>query len=83
MSSLIQWWVRLAAVAGTVAMSVFVPVAAWASAGPGGVVVEAARRRPRLGAFGVLSALCCLAVVGIVVVLLLLLMRNRRSGPRR
>ena len=83
MSSLMKWWTRLAAVAGTVAMSVFIPVAAWASTGSGVAVVEAARRRPRLGGAGIFGALCCLVVVAIVVVIALLLMRNRRSGPPR
>jgi len=76
------WFVRLAGVVGVVLASVLVPAAAWASAGPGAVVVEAARRRPR-GFGSALGALCCLVVIGIIVAVVLLIMRNRRSGQRR
>ena len=55
MSSFGKWWGRLSAVLGAVVLSVFVPVAAWASTGTGELVVEAARRR-RGGGFGVLGA---------------------------
>jgi Na+/melibiose symporter-like transporter len=81
MSSFAKWWARLAAVVGAVSMSVFIPVAAWASTGPGAVVVEAARGRRRVSGFGLIGTLCCLAVVVIIVFVLLLLMRNRRP-PR-
>jgi hypothetical protein len=77
-----QWFVRLAALAGAMLASVLVPTVAWASSGPGSVVVEAARRRPR-GFGSVLGALCCLVVIGIIVVVVLLVMRGRRSGGRR
>ncbi|MCZ7435576.1 hypothetical protein O7598_04150 [Micromonospora sp. WMMC241] len=82
MAGLNRWWGRLGAVIGTVVLSVFVPVAAWASTGTGEIVVEAARRRSR-GGFGVLGLLCCLVVVGGIVLLVLMLMRNRRKGPPR
>jgi len=82
MAFFVKWCVRLAALAGVVMASVLVPAVAWASAGPGAVVVEAARRRPR-GFGSVLGAFCCLVVIGIIVVVLLLVMRSRRSGPRR
>ncbi|MEV6368237.1 hypothetical protein AB0L86_15270 [Micromonospora musae] len=83
MSSFGKWWSRLGAVLGAVVLSVFVPVAAWASTGTGELVVEAARRRSRGGiGFGFLGALCCLAVVVVIVLLLLRLTGNRR-GPRR
>ncbi|GGM28337.1 MULTISPECIES: hypothetical protein [Micromonospora] len=82
MSSWSRWWGRLGAVLGTVALSVFVPVAAWASSGTGELVLEAARRRSR-GGFGVIGLLCCLVVVVAVVLLLLRLTRNRRGGPPR
>ncbi|RQX00078.1 hypothetical protein, partial [Micromonospora chalcea] len=66
MSAWNKWWGRLGAVLGTVVLSVFVPVAAWASSGTGEIVVEAARRRGR-GGFGFLGLLCCLVVVGGIV----------------
>lgn len=81
MSRLQSWCARLGAVFSTVMLAVFVPVAAWASAGPGAELVEAARRRPR-GFGGIFLGLCCLVVVGGVVLLLLMIMRGRRSGRR-
>ena len=81
MTFLRSWWARLGVVLGTMALTVFVPVAAWASTGPGEVVVEAARRR-RGGGLGILVALDCLVVVGVVVIAVLLVMRSRRSGRR-
>ncbi|BCJ60415.1 hypothetical protein [Micromonospora endophytica] len=79
MSSFGKWWGRLGTLLGAVVLSVFVPVAAWASTGTGEVVVEAARRRGGgFGVFGFLSLLCCLAVVAVVVLLLIRLTRNRR-----
>ncbi|MFI6821986.1 hypothetical protein ACIBJE_13680 [Micromonospora sp. NPDC050187] len=82
MSSWNRWWGRLGAVLGTVVLSVFVPVAAWASTGPGELVVEAARRR-RGGGFGLIGLLCCLVVVAVVVLLLIRMTRGRRGpGPR-
>ena len=82
MSAWNKWWGRLGAVLGTVVLSVFVPVAAWASSGTGEIVVEAARRRSR-GGFGFLGLLCCLVVVGGIVLLVLMLMRGRRNHPPR
>ncbi|MFD0784560.1 hypothetical protein ACFQZ8_11625 [Micromonospora azadirachtae] len=82
MSSFGKWWGRLGAVLGAVVLSVFVPVAAWASTGTGELVVEAARRRSR-GGFGFVSLFCCLVVVAVIVLLLLRLTRNRRGGPPR
>ena len=82
MSAWNKWWGRLGAVLGTVVLSVFVPVAAWASSGTGEIVVEAARRRSR-GGFGFLGLLCCLVVVGGIVLLVLLLTRGRRNRPPR
>ncbi|MFF0721082.1 hypothetical protein [Micromonospora sp. NPDC003816] len=79
MSSIGKWWGRLGTLLVTVVLAVFVPVAAWASTGPGELVVEAARRRGRGGGFfGFLGLLCCLAVVAVVVLLLVRLTRNRR-----
>lgn len=82
MSAWNKWWGRLGAVLGTVVLSVFVPVAAWASTGTGEIVVEAARRRSR-GGFGLLGLLCCLVVVGGIVLLVVLLTRGRRNRPPR
>ncbi|ADL48780.1 hypothetical protein AB0N38_21630 [Micromonospora aurantiaca] len=82
MSAWNKWWGRLGAVLGTVVLSVFVPVAAWASSGTGEIVVEAARRRSR-GGFGILGLLCCLVVVGGIVLLVVLLTRGRRNRPPR
>jgi hypothetical protein len=65
----------------TLGLALAVPVAAWASSGPGEVAVEAVRRRPRFG-FGVFGAICCLIVVAVVVLMLLMVMRGRRSGRR-
>ncbi|MDM4720627.1 hypothetical protein QTQ03_13920 [Micromonospora sp. WMMA1363] len=77
-----KWWGRLGTVLGAVVLSVFVPMAAWASTGPGEVAVEAVRRRSRGGGFGLFGLLCCLIVVAVIVLLLLRVMRNRRGGPR-
>ncbi len=83
MSAFGRWWGRLSAVLGAVVLSVFVPVAAWASSGPGEMAVEAVRRR-RGGGFGFLGLLCCLVVVALVVFLIVRMMnRNRRGGPPR
>lgn len=76
-----NWWVRLTAVLGTAALTVFIPAVAWASTGPGEMVVEAARRRSR-GSFGLFGVVCCLVVVGVIVAVLVLVLRNRRSGRR-
>ncbi|MBM0227036.1 MULTISPECIES: hypothetical protein [Micromonospora] len=78
MSAWNNWWGRLAAVLGAVVLSLFVPVAAWASTGTGERVVEAAGRRPRGGA----GLLCCLVVIAVVVLLVLWLVRRRRGRPR-
>ncbi|MBF9129975.1 hypothetical protein I0C86_13535 [Plantactinospora sp. S1510] len=81
MEILRNWWVRLGAVLTTAALTVFVPAAAWASTGPGEMVVEAARRRGR-SSFGAWGLICCLVVVGLIVLALVVIMRNRRSGKR-
>ncbi|MEG3636486.1 hypothetical protein [Micromonospora palythoicola] len=79
MSSFGRWWGRLGTLLGTVVLTVFVPVAAWASSGTGELVVEAARRRGRgFGVFGFLSLLCCLAVVAVIVLLVIRMTRRRR-----
>ncbi|MGC5030240.1 hypothetical protein [Micromonospora sp. DT229] len=78
MSSLSKWCGRLGTLVGVVVLSVFVPVAAWASTGTGELVVEAARRRRGGGFIGFLGLLCCLAVVGVIVLLVLRMTRRRR-----
>ncbi|TCB97661.1 hypothetical protein E0H26_12195 [Micromonospora zingiberis] len=78
MSSFSKWWGRLGTLLGTVVLSVFVPVAAWASTGTGELVVEAARRRRGGGFFGFVSLLCCLVVVAVVVLLVIRMTRGRR-----
>lgn len=80
MSAWSKWWGRLGAVLGAVVLSVFVPVAAWASTGTGEVVVEAARRRRGGGGLGLL---CCLVVLAVIVFLVYRLVRSRRGGPPR
>lgn len=82
MVSFQQWCARVGAVAAITIASVLVPVAAFASSGPGSIALEVARRRPR-GVGGIFGALCCLVVLGIIVIVILLVIRNRRSGPRR
>lgn len=79
MSTWVTWWGRLGTVLTAAIVSVLIPTMAWASSGPGEVVLEAARRRSRGGGFGFVGLLCCLAVVGVVVIVVLMLMRNRRS----
>jgi hypothetical protein len=79
MSSWSKWWGRLGAVLGTVVLSLFVPVAAWASSGTGELVFEAARRRSR--GVGFVGLLCCLIVVA-GIVLLVVLLTNRRNRRR-
>ncbi|MGC1210334.1 MAG: hypothetical protein WA890_03575 [Micromonospora sp.] len=78
MSASNKWRGRLAVVLGAVVLSMFVPVAAWASTGTGERVVEAVRRRPRGGA----GLVCCLVVIAVAVLLALWLIRRRRSRPR-
>jgi hypothetical protein len=77
MSARNKWWGWLAAVPAAFVLSVFVPVAAWASTGTGERVAEAARR-PRGGA----GLLCCLVVIAVVLLLVLWLVRRRRGRPR-
>ncbi|MEU5727190.1 hypothetical protein [Micromonospora sp. NPDC047738] len=78
MSAWNKWLRRLVAVLGAVVLSVFVPVAAWASTGTGERVIEAAASRPRGGA----GLVCCLVVIAVGVLLVLWLMRRRRGRPR-
>ncbi|MBO4206710.1 hypothetical protein [Micromonospora echinofusca] len=81
MSSWGRWWTRLTAILGTAVLTLFVPVAAWASTGTGELVVEAARRKSKGGGFGFIGLLCCLVVVGGIVLAIVLIMR-KRNGRR-
>ncbi|GAA4150427.1 hypothetical protein GCM10022251_16260 [Phytohabitans flavus] len=80
MSLLTRWWARATAVLIGTMVAVLVPAAAWAADNE--VVLEVARRRPRLGGFGLFAGLCCLIVVAIVVISLLVLTRGRRDKGR-
>ena len=79
MSFLTRWWARATAVLIGMA-AVLVPAAAWAADNE--IVLEAARRRPRMGGFGLFAGLCCLIVVAIIVISLLALTRGRRNKGR-
>jgi hypothetical protein len=78
-----KWWSRLSAAVTGVALTLVVPVHAWAASnGTADVAVEAAKyRRRRTGGFGVFSffgGLCCLLVVAAIALGVLLILRNRR-----
>jgi hypothetical protein len=75
MSAWSKWRGRLGAVLCAVGLSVFLPVAAWASSGSGEIVVRAAR--PAKAGFSGFD--CCLMVffgIGLLVVLFIKLARN-------
>jgi hypothetical protein len=81
MSAVVKWWSRLAAAVSGMALTLVVPVHAWAAAhGAGDVAIEAAkyRRRGGFGFFPFVGGLCCLFVVAAVVVVVLLVRRGRR-----
>ncbi|MEV4707290.1 hypothetical protein [Actinoplanes sp. NPDC049316] len=82
MSSAAKWWARLSAAVTGVALTLVVPVHAWAaSKGVDGVVVEAAkyrRRRSGFGFFPIFGGLCCLLVVGGIILAIVLISRNRK-----
>jgi hypothetical protein len=82
MSAVVKWWSRLAAAVTGVALTLVVPVHAWAATnGVADVAIEAARYRRRRTGFGVagfVGGLCCLFVVAAVVLVVLLVRRNRR-----
>lgn len=75
-----KWWTRLGAALAATVLAIYVPAVAWASAGSGELVLEAARKR-RSGGGGFLTALCCLFVVALIVLVVVLITR-RRSGRR-
>jgi uncharacterized membrane protein len=82
MSAALKWWSRLAAAMTGVALTLVVPVHAWAASnGVADTAVEAARyrrRRTGVGIFGVAGGLCCLLVVAAIVLIVLLITRGRR-----
>jgi hypothetical protein len=79
MSARDKWRSRLGTVLGTVGLSVFMPVAAWASSGSGEIVVRAGQNaRPAKPGFSGFD--CCLIVlfgIGLLVVLFMKFARNR------
>lgn len=83
MSLLTGWAARVTGVVAVVVTGVLVAApAALASPVALAVADEAVRRRPRIGGFGLLGTLCCLAVV-VVIVLAALAIARRRRPPRR
>jgi hypothetical protein len=80
MSFLNRWWARATAVLIGMVAAVLVPASAWAADNE--VVLEAARRRPRMGGVGLFAGLCCLIVVAIAVLGLLAMTRGRRNKGR-
>ena len=85
MSAVVKWWSRAAAAVTGVALTLVVPVHAWAASnGVADVAVEAARyrrRRSGFGFFGLFGGLCCLVVVGAIVLAIVLISRSRRKKP--
>jgi hypothetical protein len=85
MSAVVKWWSRAAAAVTGVALTLVVPVHAWAASnGVADVAVEAARyrrRRSGFGFFGFFGGLCCLVVVGAIVLAIVLISRSRRKKP--
>jgi hypothetical protein len=85
MSPQLKWWSRLTAAVTGVALTLVVPVHAWAASnGVGDAAIEAAKYRRRRGGFGffpLFGGLCCLLVVGGIVLAIVLISRNR--GRRR
>ena len=85
MSALVKWWSRAAAAVTGVALTLVVPVHAWAASnGVADVAIEAAkyrRRRSGFGVFGFLGGLCCLLVVAAIVLGIVLISRGRRKKP--
>ena len=85
MSAAVKWWSRLTAVLTGAALTLVVPVHAWAASnGVADIAIEAARSRRRRGGFGfvgVLGGLCCLLVIGGIILAVVLISRNRRRRP--
>ena len=82
MSPAVKWWSRLSAAVTGVALTLVVPVHAWAASnGVADVAIEAARyrrRRSGFGFFGVLGGVCCLLVVASIVLAVVLISRKRK-----
>lgn len=82
MSAVVKWWSRLAAVLTGAALTLVVPVHAWAASnGVADVAVEAVkyrRRRGGFGIFGLFGGLCCLFVVAAIVLTIVLVSRRRK-----
>ena len=82
MSAVVKWWSRLAAALTGAALTLVVPVHAWAASnGVADVAIEAAkyrRRRTGFGVIGFVGGLCCLLVVAAIVLVVLLITRRRR-----
>jgi hypothetical protein len=83
MSAMVKWWSRLAAAVTGMALTLVVPVHAWAASnGVGDVAIEAARYRRRrggIGIFGIFGGLCCLLVVAAIVLTIVLVSRRRKQ----
>lgn len=85
MSPLVKWWSRAIAAVSGAALTLLVPVHAWAASnGVGDVAIEAARYRRRggFGVFGIFGGLCCLFVVAAVILAVVLISRGRRQRRR-
>jgi hypothetical protein len=82
MSSPLKWWARLSAALTGAALTLVIPVHAWAASnGVADVAVEAARYRRRRSGFGffpIIGGLCCLLVVGGIILAIVLISRNRK-----
>jgi hypothetical protein len=82
MSPLVKWWSRAVAAVSGLALTLVIPVHAWAASnGVGDLAIEAARVRRRRGGFGffpIFGGLCCLLVIGGIVLAVVLISRNRR-----
>jgi hypothetical protein len=82
MSNPLKWWARLSAALTGAALTLVIPVHAWAASnGVADVAVEAARSRRRRGGIGffpIIGGLCCLLVVGGIILAIVLISRNRK-----
>jgi len=83
MSAVVKWWSRFAAAMTGAALTLVVPVHAWAASnGVDGVVTEGLkyrRRRTGLGVLGLFGGVCCLLVVAVIVLIVVLIFRRRRK----